>query len=236
MFFMEKKLSTLFNLGAALAASFLFVACLDIPDKPEIDTKIMGVSVYIKQGKNIDSTLLKINSRDSSTLIAAVYPTHYKNEVQYYWYSDEDLLDSGKSYGISTSFTMSGNIGESFIPNKLVVKDKNDNFIEEEFRIILNAPPVLSQKTIPASGDTIYGNEFSPVTFSWECSEFDLGQQLEYTITIDDTDYAAGSFTQIRQSGFREGMHQYRITVSDPYGDKDSTELITFYMKEAKDE
>lgn len=227
---MGKILFALFNASAAIIMGALFVACLDIPNAPATSSAITKVSVSVKQFGKQDSSFLKINSTDSSTLIAQVHPSTYKNQVSYYWFNNEDLLDSGSIFPISSSIAQSGEIGKLFIPNRLVIQDSEGNSIEKEFQVFVNAPPTLGSNIIPADGDTIRGDVHTAILFKWNSFDDDRNQQLTHTLEIDGTAYTVGNLLQVEQSGFKEGKHTFRILVIDPMGDRDSTLFSTFYV------
>lgn len=233
MFFMGKRLFTLFNVGVAIMAGLLFVACLDLPNDPDIQNKIEKVSVFITQNGYKDSVLLKINPSDTSTLIAKVYPEKYKNQVKYYWYNDDEILDSGRTYTIPPSIAQTQQTRDWFIPKSLVILDNEGNSLETTFKIIANTPPHLLKGTSPFDGDTLYGNRHTAFSFKWTAVDYDEGQILSYVLEIDGKAYHVGPLTQIKQSGFSEGNHRYRILVSDTYGDMDSIPFQQFFVKDS---
>lgn len=230
MFFMAKKLFGLFYLSVALLGCTLFSACLDIPNEPETQNIIQSVSIYVNQYGSKDSVLLKINSNDSSALSADVHPNVYKNDVNYYWINGEDILDSGRVYPISTDISKAGALADLFIPNKLIVKDHQGNLIEKIFKVTVNAPPTLTSKTIPAQGDTLFGNIHTSFHFQWESYDPDTKQKLTHILEIDDKQIPVGDLTDVMQSGFKEGRHHFRVIVSDPLGDKDSISTRDFFV------
>lgn len=233
MFCMGKLLFALFNAGAAILMGALLVACLDIPDAPNTSSVITGASVVVEQFGKQDSTLRKINSNESSALIAKVRPSKYKDDVSYYWYNDQELIDSGRTFPISSKNALAGQTNPNRIPNKVVIHDQDGNSIEREFTVIINAPPMLSETTIPSDGDTLIGDSHTAFLFKWSSSDNDRNQLLEHVITIDHTNYAVGELNEIRQSGLAKGKHSFRVIVTDPLGDSDTTSIRTFYVKES---
>ena len=211
--------------GLPILASAVLLACFDIPDTPDSTGKITSVEISISQFDENMTELLKVNSSDTATLVATVSSNAYSDKIQYYWYSEE-LLDSGRTYTITPAMMTSA----SSIPNRLVVKDTEGNSLESTFHIIINAPPRFSQQTAPADGDTLYGNSQTPFTFSWSALDNDVNDKLEYFIEIDSVTYNVGELTQIAQSGFAEGIHTYKISVQDSYGDQDSLPARSFYV------
>lgn len=234
MFFMGIRFFALLNAGAVLLTGALLVACLDIPSDPSSSSKITSVTVFTKQNGIADSVLLKVSSSDTSKIVARVYPNKYQDLVTYYWYNDDDLLDSGKYYHISANIIQAGELTKLFIPNKLIVKDPESNFLEKTFSVVVNAPPKISDTTVPAHNDTLYGDVHTAVLFTWQSFDNDTRQELEHTLEVDGEHYAVGSLRQVRQSGFKPGSHKFRIIVSDPYGDADTTSEKTFFMKDSQ--
>lgn len=211
-------------------AGALFVACLDVPSDPQTSSKISDVTIISSQNGITDTALLKVNSTDSSSLEAEVHPSTYKNDVTYYWYNNEDILDSGRRYTISPTTAQSGKLTKMLVPNRLVIKDKEDNSIEKLFKVIVNSSPSLSDTTKPADGDTLYVDRQATILFQWESYDRDQDQNLEHVLEIDSIRYAVGSFLQLKQSGFAPGAHSFRVIVADPYGDMDSTSLRSFFV------
>lgn len=227
---MGEQLFALFKAGAVLVAGALLVACLDIPSDPKTSSKISDVTILLKQNGFTDSTILKASSTDSSALEAKVHPSTYQDDVLYYWYNDDEVLDSGRHYTISAVIAQSGKFTDLFVPNRLIVKDSEGNTIEKDFKVIINAPPTLSKETKPADGDTLYGNEHTPFLFSWDSQDNDQDQLLEHTLEIDSVSYSVGDFLQVMQSGLSQGSHSFRVIVTDSYGDRDSTSRRTFFV------
>ena len=219
-----------FNICLTLAAGGFLSACLDIPEAVDDSSKITQVEVLIKQFGQTSSEPLRVNANTKAELIAEVYPDKEKKKVKYYWYIDEDILDSGSTYKISTTFMSSTFFSENFIPNRLVVKDREGSILEKEFHVSVNTPPELSKETIPADGDTLYGNSSTPFTFAWLSKEKDQNDRLENILEIDGERYHVGELNQVIQSGFKEGTHTFRIIVEDLQGDKDSLPIQEFFV------
>lgn len=230
MFFMGKRLFAPFYASVALAICTFLVACLDIPSEPETKNQIEKIAVFVYQGSLKDSVQLKINSKDSSALVAKVYPEEHSKDVSYFWYKDQKLLDSGSTYPITARNASNSIFRNSSIPNRLTVSDKNENSISVDFNVIVNAPPMLFQSTTPSQGDTLVGNSSTPILFRWASADPDKGQKLTHILEIDNIQYSVGEFTEVRQSGLKQGDHRFRVIVVDPYGEKDSTSWQEFYI------
>ena len=214
----------------AFAACAVFVACLDIPDAPDNSGKIQSVEIQVDQFGKRKSTPLKILSSDSAILVAAVSPDTYKNNVRYYWYNDTTLIDSGRKITISPDLMLSDFISDNFVPNRLTIIDNEGNQIEKDFHIDVNAAPRLSTKTIPADGDTLYGNTNTAFTFAWLVYDDSETDTLQSILEIDGISYHVGELNQVQQSGFSMGKHTFRILVQDSYGDMDSLPYRKFYV------
>ena len=220
----------IFDICLALTAGGIFGGCLDIPEPVEDRTKILSVEVCLKQSGITYSEPLKANSSKKAELIAEVIPNDEKKKVKYYWYIGEDILDSGSTYSISTTFMSSTFFSENFIPDRLVVEDREGNKLEKKFHVIVNTPPLISEETIPADGDTLYGNQSTPFTFAWLTTDRDQDDRLENILEIDGISYHVGELNQVIQSGFKEGEHTFRIIVEDLQGDKDSLPIQEFFV------
>lgn len=205
-------------------------ACSDIPDLPDGSTKIQDFEVYVHQFDEDTFEPLKINSNDSASLGIYVSPESNKDKVQYYWYNGEDLLDSGDTYSVSTTMTATPFTAQNFIPDRAEIVDSEGNRLEKELTIIVNAPPEISFHTEPADGDTLYGNTHTTFPFSWSSWDRDDDDRLYNIIEIDGTAYSVGELNSVRQSGFSEGEHTFRIIVEDSRGDKDSIPSRSFFV------
>lgn len=211
-------------------AGGLFSACLDIPETPGDNQNITSVEVFAKQFDKTIEVPIKLNSDDSAELIAEVTPNTHKKNIKYYWYNEEELLDSGSTYVISTTYMASTVFSKVFIPNRLVIKDNEGNTLETTFTIIVNNPPQVSSQTIPANGDTLYGNSHTPFLFSWQSIDRNEEESLLNILEIDGIRYNVGELHQVMQSGLTEGKHTFRIIVEDSMGDRDSTILQEFLV------
>ena len=230
---MKKTKRSVLDICLALIAGGLFSACLDIPSPPKDTAKITSVNVFAKQFDEAIEEPIKINSNEQAELIAEVTPSKYKNKIKYYWYNDDDILDSGATYTISTTYMTSSFLSKNFIPNRLVIKDEEGNTLETTFSVNVNNPPQILAETIPADGDTLYGNSHTPFLFSWQSFDRDGSKGLENVLEIDGTQYQVGELQQVMQSGFSEGRHTFRILVTDSLGDKDSTDKQEFFVIDA---
>lgn len=226
----DKNNRSLLNICLTLVAGSFFAGCLDIPETVSDSHKIVKIDVLVKQFGETSPEPLKLNSSEKAELIAEVIPSNEEDEVKYYWYSEDELLDSGKTYAVSTNFMASSFISKKFIPDKLVVEDREGSTLEKEFTVIVNTPPRLSKKTIPADGDTLFGNSQTPFIFSWLSIDNDEDEQLQNVLEIDGTRYQVGELNQVLQSGFSEGSHSFRILVEDNLGDKDSLPMQEFFV------
>lgn len=220
---MRQKFFAHLKTATALIAGTLFVACMELPDYPDISNKVQGVSVSVAQYGKKDSTILKINPRDTAYMVATVHPSPAK-DLDYFWYKGEELLGEGMEFGIEFMLDI-------YIPDRLVLKDREGNSLEKEFKVVINTPPRLDATTIPAAGDTLYGNEHTSFLFQWKAYNQDANDTLQNLLEIDDVRYSVGQLNHIKQSGFQKGKHQFRVIVQDIYGDSDSTSWKDFYVE-----
>ena len=209
---------------------FALLGCLDIPDEPEIGLELERIDVFVFQEGNLDSTLLKIRPNDSSVLSAATYPRQLKNQLTFHW-----LYKSGDSttvLGEGLEYPIPAYSETEDIPNAIEVTDEVGNSAMLEFEIVVNMRPKLDTETIPADGDTIYGNEHSSVRFAWKSSDSDSfdWRLLDHTLIIDDIPYGVGRLTEIMQSGFKPGEHKFQVIVQDSFGDADTLPEKKFFM------
>ena len=218
------------NICLAPIAFGVLAGCLDIPEAVDDSGKIVKVEVLVKQFGETSMEPLKLNSSEKAELIVDIAPDKEKDKVKYYWYIDEDLIDSGRTYAISTSFMSSEFFRANFIPNRLVVEDREGSTLEKKFTVTVNTPPWLSNITTPADGDTLYGNSQTPFSFAWLSIDNDEGDHLQNILEIDGTRYQVGELNQVFQSGFSEGSHTFRILVEDSQGDKDSLPMQEFFV------
>ena len=227
---LSKNNQCLLAISLALAAGALFSACLDVPHAPNDTQKISEVSVFARQFDEAIEEPIKINSNEQAELIAEVTPGKYKNRIKYYWYNGDEILDSGATYTISTTYMASSFLSRNFIPDRLLIKDDEGNTLETTFSVNVNNPPQILAETIPANGDTLYGNSHTPFLFSWQSFDRDGSKGLENVLEIDGVQYKVGELQQVMQSGFSEGRHTFRILVTDSLGDKDSTDKQEFFV------
>lgn len=217
--------------GAVFAIAILMTyGCLDIPDDPNTAQELERLDIVVLQSGKEDSTLLKIRPSDSSIVRADIYPRQFKKQLSFTWLrSTQDtsfVLGNGQDYSIPE------NAGTDLIPNELEVIDEVGNSIRKSFDIIVNMEPMLSEATIPAQNDTLYGNVHTAILFKWKSFDndsFDDGN-LSHTLIIDGKRYPVGHLTEIRQSGFEEGTHTFQVIVLDSFGDSDTLAPTTFYM------
>lgn len=223
MIFARSKIKRVLNLCIALCLGVLFAACLDIPSDPDTQGKIVSISVCTMQYGKTDSTLLKVNPKDSALIVTKVNPEKHKRDLKYYWYNNQELLDSGSTFPIIFMVNL-------LIPNRLVVEDGQGNTIEKNFHIITNAPPVIGSEATPADKETIFGTTETPIRFSWKTGDSNISDELEHILEIDGITYPVGPLTEVLQSGFEPGEHTFRVFVADPYGDSDTLPLRHFYV------
>lgn len=205
-----------------VAAAFLLVACLDIPDTPEPQNTASYVTVYAVQKGNADSTSLKIHPEKTATLKAEVHPKGLESELNFSWYRDS-LLGSG------ITFKIPAYPEEDEIPNRLVVKDGEGNSVSSNFEITVNSPPTFTEDFFPAQGDTLYGTVRTSFTFSWKAYDNE-DASLDYILKIDTAHYHVGALEKIQQSGLHTGIHLFQVIVKDSEGDTDTLPLVKFYV------
>ncbi|MCF0215496.1 MAG: hypothetical protein HUK21_03370 [Fibrobacteraceae bacterium] len=201
-------------------------SCLEIPSDPNTSKKVKSIQLYIIQDEKKDSTTLKINPNAQAELSVQVKPSKYEGNLKYTWYHNEIELESNQSY------TLKAHCKSDSIPNRLVVKDKENNQDTLDFNIIVNSKPYFYQPAKPASGDTLYGNVSTTFTFAWYTSDDDIADQetLTHIIKIDDTQYNVSSLTTIAQSGFNPGEHSFTVYVKDSFNEWDSLPSQHFFV------
>lgn len=224
MSLIHTKFFRLLNIGIALVLGGLLAACLDLPNDPDTSGKIESIKVHVVQYDKVDSTTLKINPKDSSTLVASVTPHHIKDELKFYWYFEDELLDSGNVFPVNIR-------NSAFVPNVLQAIDKEGNSKTIDFSTTLNSAPYFDDKTFPQPNETIEASAETPVLFQWASID-SYEDELTHILEIDDVQYNVGSLTRIYQSGFTPGDHKFRVIVTDPYGDSDTLTWVSFKIKD----
>ena len=209
-------------------SGIFFAGCLDAPDYPQALQPVESINILVKQKDKSFSTVLKVNPSDSATIKAQVVPEKYQNDISFEWFYSFDGKDSLLSQG--QSYTFYSNKNSSSIPNKLIAIDGDGNYQIQEFTVVVNTPPELSDFTVPANGDTLYGSESSAFLFEWYSTDRDMisGDTLFHILEIDNKSYNVGTLLQVKQSGFKPGKHIFRVIVNDLYGDSDTLSYIKF--------
>lgn len=210
-----------------IMASILLIGCLDVPSDPKFSPQIERISVYTENQNNIDSTTLKIHPDDTTEITVNVYPRQYKDELTYEWYNQSKYLGKGKSYSIPPQSDPDS------IPNVLYATDNQGNKFHVQFTLVVNTPPSINKKTIPANGDTLYGDANTAFLFKWQVQHKSSSNDdiVTNTLVIDTTIYDLGTLTSIYQSGFEEGMHSFFVVAKDTYGDVDTLNGRIFYVR-----
>lgn len=206
-----------------------FYGCLELPDEPGVPPEIDNISVYVKQKGVSDSSVLKISPMDSATLKVNVHPRQYRKELSFEWYNSKD-----KKLGEGDSYTIKPLTSASKIPTQLKIYDPLGSERTVSFNIILNTPPRMLSITSPAAGDTLYGYFETAFPFKWAAYDDDIsyGDELRYTLVIDQNRYELGPLTEIRQSGLEPGEHSVYVVVTDSYGDRDSIAAQKFFISD----
>lgn len=228
MVFKKTHISSILSILATLAAGITVSACFDIPSKPSERNSVKGVSIYTKQGGKVDSTLLKIHPQETAEIFVKANPDKYTEDLNYIWFKEKtenvDIwLGAGETYFLPK------NVSADSIPNKLVVKDAENNSFVSYFNIVINTPPKIDSVIAPQQSDTLYGNTNTSFQFEWTSHDKD-NEDLTYTILIDSIPYNVGEFKSVRQSGFSAGEHTFQVIVADNYGDTDSSDVISFHV------
>lgn len=228
MVFKKTHISRILSVFVTLAGSFIVSACFDIPSEPSEQKSVNKVSVYIKQGEIVDSSLLKIHPQEDATIFATAHPSKYTGDLDYEWYKEDVWLGNGEKYFITK------NMAAKKIPNKLIAKDAENNEFVLHFDIVINTPPTIDSITKPQPNTAFYGNTKTSIQFEWYSHDKD-NEDFTYTILMDDESYVVGEFNSIRQSGFSEGEHTFQVIVTDNYGDSDTSDVVKFFLKGTED-
>ena len=191
----------------------LLAGCLEVQETPDVSESAPQISVLLFQAGHSDSTLLQATPLKKFTLRAQVSPDSLESSLHYRWTRGTAIIANTQEAVIKDT---------SKIPNALTVTDDEGNSIQSSFKVLLNTPPQMDSAATPADGDTLYGNARTAFTFTWNANDADTGDTLSYTLTIDSTDYSAGSLTQVQQSGLIPGTHKFRVRVEDSFGDADT--------------
>lgn len=213
-----------------LVLAFGLNGCLDIPDQPDTSREIETVSVIVFQEGQQDSSELKIRPSDSAVVALSIYPRQYRKELSFQW--KFRTADSDSVLDTCDTYTIGAYAIENSIPNSVTVTDNAGNSQTLDFRILVNTAPFLYAETIPADGDTVYGNQKTAFKFKWNSADYDRSDvdDLFHTIVIDGTAYPVGTLTEIMQSGFSEGSHTFSVIVRDLHEDADTLAPRTFIV------
>lgn len=218
---MKLPLRTIWVLGICV----FLIACLETPDSPEVSSTTPEILICISQTDSSCTSPLQASPTEPFTLQANVFPSSAKSELSFKWISAKsETLKTGTPFKTDTSR----------VPDSLIVTDDNKNRLSFALDFIFDTAPVLNSKTVPANGDTLFGDSTTAFFFEYSATDADKGDSLVYTLVLDSTEYFAGSMTTLYQSGLAEGEHAFRVIVQDVYGLKDSTDWIEFTVQEEK--
>ena len=142
------------------------------------------------------------------------------------------MLDGKKGVAQKIVYGAFSRVEEKAGKPALEVFDEVGNTLRKDFVINVNMAPKLNTTTIPANGDTLYGNEHTSIQFKWSSYDYDSFDEnkLQHTLIIDGTEYPVSRLTEIVQSGFTEGKHTFQIIVQDSFGDADTLAPRSFYI------
>lgn len=208
-----------------LGVCVFFIACLETPDSPEISSTTPEIAICVFQSDSSCANPLQVSPTDSFTLYASVDPKESAAKLSFTWKSAE-----GKSLETGISFVTD----TSCVPDSLVVLDKYKNRLAYALDFIFDTAPILNSKTVPENGDTLTGDSTTAFLFEFSATDADKGDSLFYTLELDSTQYKAGTFTSVYQSGLAPGSHRFRVFVQDSYGLKDSSDWISFIVQGEK--
>lgn len=212
---------------AILLSCIVFSACFEIPNEPKSQAAIKSIEVKVLQSGEESTDILKIKPYESAELYAEVKPTKYNGKLAFSWCSSEN---QGQVLGTGKSFTITGSITQE-LPNRLLISDEVGNQTYKDFELIVNAAPQIKSIESPLENDTLKGDQNTAFKFSWVSTD-ENSKTLSNTIIIDDKTYDVYELNQIWQSGFSRGKHTFQVVVEDAYGDKDSSDVIKFYVFE----
>ena len=212
----------------AFMAGVVFEACLDVPNFPDLSGKIQTIEVSVKQVNETYNDPLKINASEDAQLLVDVPSGVDRSQLRCYWFNAGEALDSGLTYDVFTEYMLSSIFRENFIPDKVVLVDREGNSLEKDLQVIVNAPPVLSDSAKPADGDTLWATPTTPIRFSWYAVDRDETVALKNILLVDSQAYNVGTLQSVQQSGFSSGLHTFQVVVIDSYGDRDTLPQRTF--------
>lgn len=215
-----------FALFFAMLFSGFLSSCLTAPDTPGTSVFPLKTSLFLFQDGQQDSSKLLAFPDSSFVLKVKITPDSVKKHLSLAWVANRDTLGRADSILIRSHTAP--------IPEFLILADAEKNTIRVPVEILFNSPPRMLPETVPAEGDTLYGNKNTALYFSWNAADADAEDTLSYFIEIDSTVYAAGHSAAIQQSGFSFGKHEFRIWVTDSSGDSDTLSAQTFYFVPAE--
>lgn len=214
--------STGFYFPVLLSFCFFLSSCLTVPETPNTEVFDLKTQLFLFQKGQSDSSNLKAFPDSSFTLKIKISPDSIKKHLSFFWIFEKDTLSDTDSFFVKAH--------SSPLPQYLLITDPEKNTLRIPISIHFNTPPMIHSITTPEHGDSLFGNENTALLFSWSSSDPDPEENLSHFIQIDDLIYSTGASTTIRQSGFSEGEHYFRVWVTDSLGDSDTSSFQSFYF------
>lgn len=198
-------------------------ACLEAPDAPNFAETSPRFSVCIARENAPCNAELQVSPADSFTIRVQTVPDSLQKKLRFLWVRiPNEILFEGDEFSTDTSR----------VPDSLVIADVQGNRLARELAFLFDTPPRLSQKTVPADGDTLRGNFSTAFRFAYSATDDDSDDTIRYTVVLDSAVFDVGTATEFFQSGFSPGPHEFRIFVEDGFGLRDSTSRIRFFVAE----
>ena len=225
-FFAVKKQRAIFYLMNAFCLfvfGLLLCACPNVPNDLENRIYLYDAKVKLISEKGDTVNSLQVPEHQKFFLFAKITPKNFEDSLQYFWTKNDSLLSTEKIFSHSSE--------SEIYPDSLTLKDEAGNSFGIAFEVIINSPPEIKSILTPLEGDTLYGDEKTPILFSWNAVDPDNDTLLFY-LENENGIYPAGMWNYIHLANFSEGKHKIRIIVKDSYLTADTSSWRTFFVKE----
>lgn len=196
-------------------------ACLETPSDYQGQATLQTVDILLVHENGDTSSTLQVPAGESFTLVAKVYPYQLQEELSFRWFENSENIFSGMAFHYENS---------TAIPDSLSICDKAGNNVGTKFVVLQNTPPKVIEISEPVEGDTLAGFNNAAYHFAWQGQDID-NDTIYYSIELDGILSPAGIWNEVEQGAIGPGKHSLRIIAYDKYGNSDTSQVRTFYVK-----
>ena len=198
----------------------LLISCSDFDALEERDF-ITSMEILLKTESETSSNLQIQKGKDFSLLVK-IYPEYLAESLEYFWFKKDSLLSKKKVFLFDKK--------NPVLPDSIAISDEAKNYSGKSFEVILNTNPEFLKWNFPKNGDTLYADFTEVIYFSFDAKDDDA-DTLQYTFKHENELYFLGTENSFYQSGFSPGKHSVEIIVEDPFFGKDTSSVLTFFVK-----